>query len=206
MGEDAPFQITDGVIFGAAVLVILAVICWMVALMYRSYSTSCNIKGGKAIGTFIGGLFIAEIISKIVIIFIVSNILGSGIGAYFEATSADDSEEVSVAIESAETWLGVIDNGKYAESWEESAIILRNHVGKEQWVSAMESHRKPFGKLISRKVKLKRYKTSLPGAPDGKYVVIQFKTSFVSKKRVIETVTPMLDEDGKWRVSGYYMK
>ena len=48
--------------------------------------------------------------------------------------------------------------------------------------------------------------SSIPGAPDGEYVVIQFKTSFENKKSGIETVTPMLDKDGKWRVSGYYIK
>ncbi len=52
----------------------------------------------------------------------------------------------------------------------------------------------------------KNYQTSLPGAPDGKYVVIQFKTSFENKKSATETITPMMDNDGKWRVSGYFIK
>ena len=48
--------------------------------------------------------------------------------------------------------------------------------------------------------------TTLPGAPQGEYVLIQMKTDFESKKGVIETVTPMLDKGGKWRVSGYQIK
>lgn len=48
--------------------------------------------------------------------------------------------------------------------------------------------------------------TSLPGAPDGEYVVIQFETSFEKKKSSLETVTPMKEKDGAWRVSGYYIK
>ena len=64
----------------------------------------------------------------------------------------------------------------------------------------------PLGKLISRKFKSATYATSLPGAPDGHYVVIQFNTSFENKKSGIETVTPMMDKDGMWRVSGYYIK
>jgi predicted SnoaL-like aldol condensation-catalyzing enzyme len=60
--------------------------------------------------------------------------------------------------------------------------------------------------LISRKVKSATYTTSLPGAPDGQYVVIQFNTSFENKKSRVETVTPRMDSDGKWRVSGYYIK
>jgi hypothetical protein len=50
------------------------------------------------------------------------------------------------------------------------------------------------------------YTTQLPGAPDGEYVVLQYDTSFEHKKTAIETVTPVMDKDGKWRVSGYYIK
>jgi ribosomal protein S17E len=46
----------------------------------------------------------------------------------------------------------------------------------------------------------------LIGAPDGEYIVIQFETSFENKKAAIETVTPMMDKDWRWRVSGYYIK
>jgi hypothetical protein len=45
-----------------------------------------------------------------------------------------------------------------------------------------------------------------PGAPDGEYVVIQFETSFEKKKSSIETITPIKEKDGSWRVSGYYIK
>jgi len=48
--------------------------------------------------------------------------------------------------------------------------------------------------------------TSMPGAPDGEYVVIQFESSFANKESAVETVTPMKGEDGVWRVSGYYIK
>jgi len=37
-------------------------------------------------------------------------------------------------------------------------------------------------------------------------VVIQFDSSFEHKQTAVETVTPMLDTDGKWRVSGYFIK
>ena len=70
----------------------------------------------------------------------------------------------------------------------------------------MQAVREPLGKLISRKVKTKAYRTSLPGAPDGEYVVIEFETSFENKKVAVETVTPMMGKDGAWRVSGYYIK
>ncbi|MEW6713643.1 MAG: DUF4019 domain-containing protein [Nitrospirota bacterium] len=119
---------------------------------------------------------------------------------------ADDSAKETAAVTAAEKWLASIDAGKYAESWKEAAEFFRNAVKPEQWEQSLNAVRKPLGKLISRKVQTKTYETSLPGAPDGEYVVIQFETSFENKKAAIETVTPMLDKDGKWRVSGYYVK
>jgi len=46
----------------------------------------------------------------------------------------------------------------------------------------------------------------LPNARQGEYLVMQFETTFENNSSVIETVVPMLDPDGKWRVSGYFIK
>jgi hypothetical protein len=42
----------------------------------------------------------------------------------------------------------------------------------------------------------------LPGAPYGQYIVIQYETRFEKKKSALETITPMKDKDGQWRISG----
>jgi len=110
------------------------------------------------------------------------------------------------AILNAEKWLSIVDSEKYGDSWGMAAIFFKNSVPKEQWISSMETYRKPLGKMIERKLTSNQYMTNIPGAPDGEYVVIQFKTAFENKTEVIETITPMLDNDGVWRVSGYFIK
>jgi len=40
----------------------------------------------------------------------------------------------------------------------------------------------------------------------GKYEESWSDSSFEGKKEATETVTPMLDPDGIWRVSGYFIK
>ncbi len=110
------------------------------------------------------------------------------------------------AIEAAQKWLSLVDGGRYSESWEESAGYFRNAVSKDKWELTMKAGRLPLGALVSRVVKARQYTTSAPGAPDGQYVIIQFATSFENKGSATETVTPMLDEDGSWRVSGYFIK
>jgi hypothetical protein len=139
-------------------------------------------------------------IRRFICLVIVGLILSDGVAM------ASGAGKETAAISAAEKWLATVDAGEYAASWNEAAEFFRNAVKPEQWEQSLQAARKPLGKVISRKVQTKTYKTALPGAPDGEYVVIQFETSFENKKAAIETVTPMMDKDGKWRVSGYYIK
>ena len=128
------------------------------------------------------------------------------VGCGSESNSESNSEAEAAAMAAAKSWLSLVDGEKYAESWDEAAQFFRGAVPKEQWVQTMQAVRKPFGKTVSRELNSKHYSTSVPGGPDGEYVVIQFKASFENKTSGIETITPMLDKDGTWRVSGYFMK
>ena len=58
----------DMVVAVLAMIVIVVMLVWMVALMYRSYRICCNLKGGTAVATFVVGLFIAEGLSKVAVL------------------------------------------------------------------------------------------------------------------------------------------
>jgi len=60
--------------------------------------------------------------------------------------------------------------------------------------------------VISREIVSETRMNKMAGAPDGEYVVIKYRTMFRHKESAVELVTPMLDKDGKWRVSGYYIQ
>ena len=119
--------------------------------------------------------------------------------------SAGEAPEKS-AQAAAEQWLALIDAGQYAASWETAAAIFKKAVKTAEWTSSLDAVRKPLGNLLSRKLENARYTKTMPGAPDGEYVVLQFQTSFSNKKSSVETVTPMRDADGKWKVSGYFIR
>ncbi len=55
----------------ASYLIIALLIIWMVALMYRAFTVSSNVKGAKATLTFIGVILAGEILSKVVLFYIV---------------------------------------------------------------------------------------------------------------------------------------
>jgi hypothetical protein len=122
-------------------------------------------------------------------------------GMAFSQTAAEKAAE-----DSAHKWLALVDAGDYGTSWEEAAQLFKNAVSKEQWIEKTKAVREPLGKMISRNLKSATYKTSLPGAPDGEYVVIQYESSFEHKKSAVETVTAMIEKDGHWRVAGYFIR
>jgi hypothetical protein len=131
-------------------------------------------------------------------------ILGLILGA--TAVTAGDPEKEKAATASAGKWLALVDEGKYAESWAEASEHFQLNIRQDQWEQALQGVRKPLGRQVSRSVAGASYKTALPGAPDGEYVVIQFNTSFEHKNSAVETVTPKREKDGTWKVSGYFIK
>ena len=120
--------------------------------------------------------------------------------------SIASEEKEMAALSAAQAWLALVDEGNYGESWETAALYFQNAIPKKQWEQMLIAVREPLGDLVSREPINRAYTQSLPGAPDGEYVVIQFNAAFKNKKSAVETVTPMLGSDGNWRVSGYYIK
>lgn len=92
--------------------------------------------------------------------------------------SSTAGPNVDAATSAAQSWLVLVDEEKYGESWTSAATLFKSA----------------------------QFATTLPGAPDGKYVVIQFNTTFANKAAAVETITPMQEPDGTWKVSGYFIK
>lgn len=121
------------------------------------------------------------------------------------ASPAKADEKNQAAVTAAKQWLAWVDAKEYKKSWEEAAPYFKANVKQQQWEEVAAAVRKPLGNVASRVLLSSEEKKSLPGAPDGEYVVIQFKTAFGNKRDSVETVTPMKSGE-TWRVSGYYIK
>ena len=127
------------------------------------------------------------------------------LGLSFFSALADDAAEKAAGV-AAPAWLMQIYAGRYAASWKDASAYFRAAVSEKNWSDALNGSRKPLGKLLRRELIKAQSATSLPGAPDGNYVVMRFDTSFSNKKGAVETVTFMQEKDGKWRAVGYYIK
>jgi hypothetical protein len=115
----------------------------------------------------------------------------------------DENHDAAVAV--AKAWLAWVDAMDYKKSWQEAAPLFKDRVKEQQWTEMITAVRKPLGEVVSRELISAESKTSLPGVPDGDYVVIQFKTSFAAKRESVETINPMR-VDGTWRVGGYFIR
>ncbi len=105
----------------------------------------------------------------------------------------------------ADAWLALVDDARYADSYADASEPFRRATTAGAWEKMATAVRAPLGKVKSRTLKSATPTKSVPGAPEGEYVIILFDTSF-EHKDAIETVTPMKEADGKWRVSGYYIR
>ena len=122
------------------------------------------------------------------------------------AAAAQTAPDTAPANGVALGFLMQLDAGKFAESWTGGAALLRGAVPQEQWNGVVGSMRTPLGAVQSRKLLSSTFTRTLPGAPDGDYVVVQYQTEFANKAGAIETVTPMREADGSWKVAGYFLK
>jgi hypothetical protein len=136
----------------------------------------------------------------VVVVCVLVGLMGSG-----WSLRAQDKPELMAQLSNGE-WLPMVDGGKYGESWEAASAGLKAAVGKAQWEQAMGANRTPLGKMVTRVLASSAYSKTLPGAPDGEYVVTLYTTQFEHKESAQETVISVLEKDGKWRVAGYYFK
>ncbi len=126
--------------------------------------------------------------------------------AFATIALADEASMKKDAQNAGEQWLAMIDAGKYGESHDAAAPMFKAAVTKADWERAMNGVRNPLGNIVSRQLASATYATTLPGAPDGKYVVVQFNTDFQNKKQAVETLTLTLGDDSQWRSIGYFIK
>src|ERR1700734_2809955 len=91
----------------------------------------------------------------------------------FSQTATEKAAE-----DSASKWLGLVDAGDYAASWDQAAQFFKNAVSKEEWTEKVKAVRAPFGKISSRKLKIRNLQNQSPRCSisqfDGHTVNVRF--------------------------------
>jgi hypothetical protein len=118
------------------------------------------------------------------------------------AAYAQDAARTTVQA-AARDWLALIDRGDAGASWDAAAAKFRAAIAREPWIGASAKVRAPFGKVTQRAVFSTGFGRTFPGAPEGEYAFVVFRTSFARRSDTQETVTLEREPDGVWRVVGY---
>jgi hypothetical protein len=112
----------------------------------------------------------------------------------------------TIAQKEARSWLELTDRGDALASWRAAGKQFQNAITADKWDDSLRQVRPPLGALVERTLLSTQFTKSFPGAPDGDYALLAYRSSFAKKTDNRETVTLEHEADGAWRVIGYFIR
>jgi hypothetical protein len=115
-----------------------------------------------------------------------------------------NQDAVKAATEATNRWLAIVDAGNLADSWKDTAAVIKLGVTETDWVVDLNAIRGKVGKATMRELKNAQFSTTVRGAPlTGEYVTISYLTKFALAPIATETLIVSKEADGVWRIAGY---
>ena len=115
-----------------------------------------------------------------------------------------EEEDIAAARPTVDTWLELVDSGRYRDAWELGSTYFKRVVPVDDLVQAMETHRAPLGAVDTRTLRSAVRTDTVVGAPDAPYVLFTFQTVFADRTTTVETVTAER-EAGAWLIAGHVL-
>lgn len=120
-----------------------------------------------------------------------------------EDTGIKTSDE---AVQAAVMWLQKVDGKQLQQAYDSSGKLMRGAVTFEKWSAAVTGVRDKLGIVQARDLSNVTAHESFPGVPKGDYMVVVFKTKFAQKPDSKETLSFQREDDGQYRVIGYFVQ
>lgn len=117
-----------------------------------------------------------------------------------QSYSQENNKEYDAVIRNAEKFLLLIDENKYQETWEWLSSNVKKTMTEEQWIADLKGFRKPLGDLLQRKL---LHVTESYDEDIGNYLIIQYESSFETKKTKGEAVSVIRDSKNGFKILGY---
>jgi len=118
-----------------------------------------------------------------------------------------DLKRIETSRHVAIKFLGLVDDGRYQQVWNNCAAYLQAHVPLSQWKQQLGDARQAAGEIIERSETQYSYTPAgKEGLPDGEYMVYAYLSKFSAREQVREMVTLHKGQDDTWRVAGYYIE
>ncbi len=117
------------------------------------------------------------------------------------------TKDEAAADKAALAWLGLLDQGKYAQAWDQAGPLLQKGIAKAQWEMKLKEVADKAGPATDkRKLLRSQLLDNPPEAPKGRYLILFYAPKFAKSPLTMEQVALSQDAKGKWRVVGYYLK
>lgn len=133
-------------------------------------------------------------------------LIGLATASRAHAQTAPDTSSIAQATAAGSAWVSLLDAGELEASWDSAALAFQAAVSRREWLQAVMQARGPFEPFGTRTLVGAQFHATLPNAPPGPYVILSYQTAVEGNRTVIETVVPMRLADGRWRVSGYFVR
>jgi hypothetical protein len=104
------------------------------------------------------------------------------------------------------SWLALTDKLQGAESWKAAGEKFRVAMTPDVWSKTLQGVRGSLGPTSQRALVSSSFLKEMPGAPNGDYALVVFRTAFENKTEGHESVTLEREKDGTWRVVGYFLR
>jgi len=117
------------------------------------------------------------------------------------------AKDEAAADKAAQAWLGLLDQGKYAQAWDLAGPLLQKGITKAQWEMKLKEVAAKAGPPTEKRKPLRsQVLKDPPEAPKGRYLILFYAPKFANSPLTMEQVAMSQDAKGKWRVVGYYLK
>lgn len=120
---------------------------------------------------------------------------------WVEAAFGEEAQNASEL--QARSWLNLIDNGKFDESYNEAGETLRGQYPQGMWKFGL-TLRMTKGKLESRELLQVSRTQEYAGLPIGEYQIVEFNSLFQYNNRQLERVVLQRTPSG-WEIADYDM-
>ena len=106
----------------------------------------------------------------------------------------------------ADTWLALADASDGLATWQAAGAQFQQAVSAGAWSEKLRSARGPLGPLSGRRLAVANSFDGLPGAPPGRYAILQYHAVYDGRQAVVEQLTLEQTAGGAWQVVGYFIR
>lgn len=114
----------------------------------------------------------------------------------------DHSAATEKATKAVESWLTLVDENAFDESWEAASSLLQERIDHDAWAEKAGRLRDSIQTLATRTLTQTQYRDSLRRASrGGPFVLLKYRSTFEAGR--VEELVLAVRQDTTWKVAGY---